>query len=69
MPWNRHALKRDPNTPLPIVYLEVKQACPDKAEHHDLFGSPLKLPKTAFTASLTLSRLSGQSCDGSRENK
>ncbi len=29
--WNRHALKRDPNIPIALI----KQACPDKAEHHD----------------------------------
>lgn len=44
----------------------IKQACPDKAEHHGLFGSPFKLPKFACAVELSPNRLSGQSADGSR---
>ena len=57
----------EPRPKYPIAL--IKQACPDKADHHDLFGSPFKLPKSACAAPLTLSRLSGQSCDGSRGTK
>lgn len=53
MPWNRRALKRDKNLPVALA----KQACPDKAVHHEeifvAFHDCLNPP--------TLRALSGQS--------